>query len=84
MTERIVEMMDVAVYGGTLQQVPNADKIHEEIVRCNDCERAFEKDNGMYSCHGELVELWDYYNDCPNVTLVPADGFCFCGKRREE
>lgn len=58
--------------------------VKEEIVRCKDCEHAFEKDNGMYSCHGDLTEPWDYYNDCPNVTLVPADGFCFCGKRREE
>ena len=56
----------------------------EEVVRCKDCEHAFEKDNGMYSCHGDLTEPWDYYNDCPNVTLVPADGFCFCGKRRED
>ena len=56
----------------------------EEVVHCRDCEHAFEKDNGMYSCHGDLTEPWDYYNDCPNITLVPADGFCFCGKRRED
>lgn len=55
----------------------------KEIVRCRDCVFAFKEDNGMYSCNGDLTELWDYYNDCPVDVLVPADGFCFCGKRRE-
>ena len=79
MSEYICEVIEPPVIGSYRKIA-----FLEEVVRCRDCEHAFEKDNGMYSCHGNLTEPWDYYNDCPNVTLVPADGFCFCGKRRED
>lgn len=83
MTERIVEMVDFICHGGILQQIPS-NNISEEIVRCKDCEHAIELADGRLDCMGDLTESWDYYNDCPNRNIVPSNGFCFCGKRRED
>lgn len=74
MTERIVEMMDVAIYGGTLQQVPNADKIHEEIVRCCDCEYLVEDDN-RWRCSNLGLDI-------AFVTGNKQYGFCAWGERK--
>ena len=57
--------------------------LHEEIVRCCDCDYAYEAEGGMYDCLGPLTTSWDYYNDEPQQNLVPPNGFCFHGKRKE-
>ena len=57
--------------------------VKEEIVRCKDCADAVELTGGMFDCLGDLVESWDYYDDCPKQNLVPPNGFCFLGKRKE-
>ena len=57
--------------------------VREPIVRCKNCKHATELLNGTYSCSGDLVETWDYYNDEPQQNIVPPDGFCAWGERVE-
>lgn len=66
---------------------------NEEIVRCRDCKHATElvDDEGLpiegledwFSCHGNLVTSWDYYNDEPKSNPVEPDGFCKWGERKK-
>lgn len=76
MTERIVEMMDVVIYGGALQQIPNADKIGEEIIRCKDCEY-LEEDDSKWRCSN-----LEFYIDF--VCGEKPNGFCKWGERKEK
>ena len=63
----------------------------EEIIRCRDCKHGHEvywpANSGIpddyLDCTGELVETWDYYNDCPKDNPVKPDGFCAWSERRE-
>lgn len=73
MTERVVEMMDFACYGGELQQMPNAEKIREEIVHCRDC-KFFDKD--QVAC-----DRWDTVFPCPSAS-DEGQGFCAWAKRK--
>ena len=64
----------------------------EEIVRCRDCKYAQDATwparlnipSDYLDCLGELVEVWDYYNDEPNMNPVKPDGFCAWGARADE
>lgn len=52
-----------------------------ECGRCKHCTAASGSTTHetLYECHGPLVPGWDYYNDEPAHTYVPADGFCMYG-----
>ena len=81
MAEHIVEMMDVVCYGGTIQQIPNANKIREEIVRCCDCADCTEEGiyTPQYYCHNRR---WHYLGW--QGTPTEPDGFCKWGKRKKQ
>lgn len=51
-----------------LNDAPIADVV--EVVRCDDCERRYENDNGEYVCS---------YTEC----LCADDDFCSYGVRRD-
>lgn len=76
MTEYVCELED-ATY--EMDWTPK-----EKIVRCRDCERAYEVDGGMYDCLGKLTTEWDCYYDEPQQNLVEPDGFCAWGVKRKE
>lgn len=58
--------------------------VREEIVRCRDCEHAWNDESGNLRCIGYLVAPWDYYNDEPSDgEIVPPDGFCAWGVRED-
>lgn len=76
MTERIVEMMDVAIYGGALQQIPNADKIGEEIIRCKDCKYYRES---QWVIATDVSDVCTFFSD--GVKVEP-NGFCKWGERK--
>jgi len=78
MTECIVEMIDVVIYGGALQKIPNANKIGEEIIRCKDCVYSEETLSGIngYIC----VRI----NDPRCWLSVGAGGFCAWAERKEK
>jgi hypothetical protein len=54
------------------------------VVRCRDCANATRCEDGMFDCHGPLVQTWDYWNDEPLRNPVPPYGFCMWGVRRIE
>ena len=51
-----------------IAEAPAADVV--EVVRCDDCERRYENDNGEYVCS---------YTEC----LCADDDFCSYGVRRD-
>lgn len=53
----------------------------ERIVRCRDCEHAYEID-GTDELNCLYFNDWDYRNDCPDEWRVEPDGFCAWGVER--
>lgn len=53
----------------------------ERIVRCKDCEHAYEID-GTDELNCLYFNDWDYRNDCPDEWRVEPDGFCAWGEER--
>ena len=53
----------------------------ERIVRCRDCEHAYEID-GTDELSCLYFNQWDYSNDCPGEWRVEPDGFCAWGEER--
>lgn len=54
-----------------------------EIVRCRDCESAFETELEPSLLNCTYFSQWDYYNDEPGYWLVQPDGFCSWGQKAE-
>lgn len=80
MAEFIVEMMDVVCYGGALQQVPNADKVREEIVRCRDCADCTEE--GIYTPQYYCGSR--HWNSGCCRTPTDPNGFCAWAERKKQ
>lgn len=56
-------------------------EVRERIVRCRDCEHAYEID-GTDELNCLYFNDWDYRNDCPDEWRVEPDGFCAWGEER--
>ena len=65
MTEHVVELIDVALYGGMMQPIPN--KIKEEIVRCRDCK--------YWDYDSDECTMFNCWLNCD------GDGFCAWGEK---
>lgn len=55
------------------------DERREEVVRCRDCGRAYQRGDNIYCSR---VLQWGS-NDKPVPLLVNLDGFCAWGERRD-
>lgn len=55
------------------------DERREEVVRCRDCGRAYQRGGNIYCSR---VLQWGS-NDKPVPLLVNLDGFCAWGERRD-
>ena len=79
--EVVVESRD---HGGIRTEIVKMGDRREEIVRCRDCEFAFEFEGGE-GWPGKLdcthFSPWDYYEDKPGHWPVEPDGFCSWGER---
>ena len=53
--------------------------VHELVVRCRDCEHAYQRGGGIYC---SLFLRWGR-NDNPVPLPVEPDGFCAWGEPRE-
>ena len=57
--------------------------VYGMIVRCGDCDHAWETEGGALRCHGYLVDAWDYYNDEPSEGKeVDEEDFCAWAERK--
>ena len=78
--ETVVKSEDHGVYR---REVVKMSDRREEIVRCRDCEFAFEFEDGE-GWPGKLdcarFSPWDYYEDKPGHWPVEPDGFCAWGE----
>lgn len=57
------------------------ENVRERIVRCRDCEHAYEID-GADEMNCLYFSEWDYRNDCPGEWRVEPDCFCAWGEER--
>lgn len=56
-------------------------EVRERIVRCRNCEHAYEI-GGTDALNCLYFNEWDYRNDCPGEWRVEPDGFCAWGEER--